>query len=212
MGRAPRPHAGALAFAGPFVGVTTQELWPPTRTATFCIRVVLTLAKSPDDAGIGFVPNEAPWSRPAYSSPARTPVARSGVRESHSVAANHVRSPGCGKTLHADPESSHSRGYAPDFSCYGVAPEGQHVERHVHAGDARAGRDYGASLGTKPIPASSGLFADFRDYRPQDVFACVGGQTSCDCNRAKGPAKSAHRLQGRPSLDLATVREPRTHM
>ena len=70
-----------------------------------------------------------------------------------------MRSPGCGKTLHADPESAHSRGYAPDFSCYGVAPEGQLFERHVHAGDARAGRDYGASLGTKPIPASSGLFA-----------------------------------------------------
>src|SRR6478735_6448563 len=97
MGRATRPHAGALAFAGPFDGVTSQELWPPTRTATFCIRVVLTLAKSPDDAGIGFVPSEAPY-------PARSLGACMGARRSTRrpwvatplLKRNQGCSPGCG--------------------------------------------------------------------------------------------------------------------
>src|SRR5690349_2567897 len=75
MGRAPRPRAGALAFAGPFVGLTSQELWPPTRTATSCKREVPAFAKSSLDAEIGFVPSEAPC-------PARSLGACMGARRS----------------------------------------------------------------------------------------------------------------------------------
>src|SRR6187401_1563505 len=60
---------------GPSFGVTAQELWPPTRTATFCHRSRLVLAKSPFDAGIGFVPSEAPY-------PARSLGACMGARRS----------------------------------------------------------------------------------------------------------------------------------
>src|SRR6185295_11305347 len=97
MGRAPRPHAGALAFAGPFVGVASQELWPPTRTATFCRREILVVAKSPLDAEIGFVPSEAPY-------PARSLSACMGARRSTGrpciatplLRTNQGHRPGCG--------------------------------------------------------------------------------------------------------------------
>src|SRR6187401_3262069 len=109
MGRAPRPHAGALAFAGPFVGVTSQELWPPTRTATCCRRIRLVLAKSPLDAGIGFVPSEAPYParslgacmgarrstrRPCVATPLREKSGAwsHGVRKPHSLVSDRFRS------------------------------------------------------------------------------------------------------------------------
>ncbi len=73
--------------------------------------------------------------------------------------------------------------------------------RRVRACDELAGRDHGASLGTKPIPASSGLFAIARSSHGEGVVVCVGGQTSRDANPAKGPAKSARRMRGHASLE-----------
>src|SRR6478752_5049092 len=97
MGRAPRPHAGALAFAGPFDGVTTQELWPPTRTATCCRRESLLAAKSPLGAGIGFVPSEAPYPARSLDAcmSARRSTHRPGVATSL-LKRNQGRRPGCG--------------------------------------------------------------------------------------------------------------------
>ena len=46
------------------------------------------------------------------------------------------------------------------------------------------------SLGTKPIPASSGLFAYLRRHSIQDVFARVGGQQSGDSNLSEAPGVS----------------------
>ena len=53
-----------------------------------------------------------------------------------------------------------------------------------------AGRVLVTSLGTKPIPASSGLFAAFRLHLRQNVFACVGGPQSGDATQNEGPGGS----------------------
>ena len=53
-----------------------------------------------------------------------------------------------------------------------------------------AGRVLGTSPGTKPISATSGLFANFSRNLPPDVIACVGGPQTGDATQNEGPGGS----------------------
>jgi hypothetical protein len=93
------PAGDELANTGPFVQGGNARLRAADTRDDILVKLSRALAKSPYEAGIGFVPGEFAGPGPLRSSPAGTRVARSFADKPQLRSTEKRRvAPGCGKT------------------------------------------------------------------------------------------------------------------
>ena len=177
-------------FAGPFVQCGIASLLAAATRDDVLVRLERTMAKSPYEAGRRL--RASTIAGPGPLAHLLCVYARWGA----DVIAPRPISPLSWRREEAHGEVFPHHGATRRFPGERARLVSVRSSDGVHAGmSERAGSC--TSLGTKPISASSGLFADVQLQPHEDVFACVGGQQSGDTKLNKGPGESESSLHGR---------------